>query len=58
VLAANQLYQPLTLYLISDPSLKSSADDTSALGNPGYVFVPAFGNIPVVDPVVKLLAEH
>ena len=35
---------------ISDRRLSRPKDDTSALGNPGSYFVPAFGNIPVVDP--------
>ncbi|MGO4892531.1 TonB-dependent receptor plug domain-containing protein [Flavobacterium sp. W21_SRS_FM6] len=35
---------------ISDRRLSRPQDDTSALGNPGSFFVPAFGNIPVVDP--------
>jgi iron complex outermembrane recepter protein len=35
---------------ISDRRLSRPQDDTSALGNPGSFFVPAFGNIPIVDP--------
>ncbi|WP_339724292.1 TonB-dependent receptor [uncultured Paraglaciecola sp.] len=35
---------------ISDRRLSRPQDDTSALGNPGAYFVPAFGNIPIVDP--------
>ena len=35
---------------ISDRRLSRVQDDSSALGNPGSFFVPAFGNIPVADP--------